>query len=148
MAGMGVRILRSYGDRFALICEICASHLQMGRSWSSVQMKPGRPSPAPVLASDIYDGETYDSRMENLEHSTEDIFGVKLIEIDKNKLEARRSLPVCINEELKPVAVIQTPAGETVLDMGQNMVGWIRFRTQRPFRDEDPPPVWRSAAGR
>jgi alpha-L-rhamnosidase len=47
-------------------------------------------------------------------------------------LEARRSLPVLINEEIKPAALIQTPAGETVLDMGQNMTGWLRFKTSAP----------------
>ncbi|MBW7461718.1 family 78 glycoside hydrolase catalytic domain, partial [Paenibacillus sepulcri] len=30
-------------------------------------------------------------------------------------------------EELQPIALITTPAGETVIDMGQNMVGWVRF---------------------
>lgn len=30
------------------------------------------------------------------------------------------------------MALIHTPAGETVLDMGQNMTGWVRFRTDAP----------------
>jgi alpha-L-rhamnosidase len=59
-------------------------------------------------------------------------FNVKPIEIDTTLLEARKSLPVCINEEIKPVALIHTPAGETVLDMGQNMTGWLRFKTSAP----------------
>ena len=28
--------------------------------------------------------------------------------------------------------MIQTPAGETVLDMGQNMVGWLQFHCKAP----------------
>jgi alpha-L-rhamnosidase len=35
-------------------------------------------------------------------------------------------------EELKPVKVLKTPAGDTVLDMGQNMVGWMKFRITAP----------------
>src|ERR1022692_5129350 len=35
-------------------------------------------------------------------------------------------------EEIKPVKVFQTPAGDTVIDMGQNMVGWVRFRLTAP----------------
>jgi alpha-L-rhamnosidase len=33
---------------------------------------------------------------------------------------------------IKPVEIITTPAGETVLDMGQNMVGWLEFRNNAP----------------
>jgi alpha-L-rhamnosidase len=46
------------------------------------------------------------------------------------------SLPVVVKEELKPIEVIITPAGETVLDMGQNMVGWIQFKTNAPKGSE------------
>ena len=64
--------------------------------------------------------------------ASEQVFAVKPIDIDTSRLEARRSLSVCINETIKPIAVIHTPAGETVLDMGQNMTGWVRFRTCAP----------------
>lgn len=30
-------------------------------------------------------------------------------------------------EEIKPIGMFTTPKGETVIDMGQNMVGWVRF---------------------
>ena len=36
--------------------------------------------------------------------------------------------PVHKIEELKPLGVIYTTGGDAVLDMGQNMVGWIRFK--------------------
>ena len=75
-------------------------------------------APSPVLDSDIFDGETYDARIKKDVPSPGETFGVKPIEIDMNRLEARRSLPVRINEEIKPVAVIRTRVGETVLDMG------------------------------
>ncbi len=132
----GGSLPQTYGDRFALLCELritiaSGEELTLGTddSWQAV--------PAPVLESSIYDGETYDARraadcFPQPGFTLEKIFGVKIIALDMNKLEARRSLPVCINEELKPQAVLQTPAGETVLDMGQNMVGWIRFRTNAP----------------
>ncbi|MGB4660691.1 MAG: family 78 glycoside hydrolase catalytic domain, partial [Mobilitalea sp.] len=44
----------------------------------------------------------------------------------------RLSLPVLIKETLKPIELIHTPAGELVLDMGQNMVGWLRIRIHQP----------------
>ncbi len=120
-----------YGDRFALICELHIT-LENGdervvvtdRSWSA--------QPSPVIESDIFDGEMVDARIAKDIRDDSATFGVKPIAIDLARLEARRSLPVCINEEIKPVAVIHTPAGETVLDMGQNMTGWVRFRTSAP----------------
>jgi alpha-L-rhamnosidase len=35
-------------------------------------------------------------------------------------------------EEVKPVKILRTPAGDTVVDMGQNMVGWIRLSVKGP----------------
>lgn len=129
--GHGGRHSNVYGDRFALICEVRVT-LQTGEelvlgsddSWTA-----GR---SPVLASDIYDGEVYDARLAGVGETC----GVKPIAVDMDKLQARRSLPVCINEERKPVAVLHTPDGETVLDMGQNMVGWVRFKTNAPAGTE------------
>lgn len=116
-----------YGDQFALICELHVT-LENGEQQVFVTDTSWRAKAAPVLASDIYDGETVDARLAG----SGQLFGVKPIALDVNRLEARRSLPVTINQEIKPVSLIQTPAGETVLDMGQNMVGWIRFKTNAP----------------
>ena len=48
------------------------------------------------------------------------------------KLTDRLSLPIVIKETRKPIEIIYTPAGETVLDLGQNMTGWIRMRLHEP----------------
>ncbi len=120
-----------YGDRFALICEMHIT-LEDGNELIVVTDLSWKARPSPVIESDIFDGELYDARIEKVVPSPGKTFDVKRIEIDTTRLEARRSLPVCINEEIKPVAVIHTPAGETVLDMGQNMTGWIRFKTSAP----------------
>jgi alpha-L-rhamnosidase len=124
-------IVGFYGDRFALICEIRIT-LENGNELSVVTDPSWKAQPSPVVESDIFDGETYDARIEKVVPAPDKSVGVKPIEIDMARLEARRSLPVGINEETKPLAVIHTPAGETVLDMGQNMTGWLRFRTSAP----------------
>src|SRR5690606_28264215 len=82
--------------------------------------------------SSIFDGETYDARIARDVPAPGAVFGVQPVALDSSRLEARRSLPVTIMDEIKPVGVIHTPAGETVLDMGQNMTGWVRFRTNAP----------------
>jgi alpha-L-rhamnosidase len=47
-------------------------------------------------------------------------------------LVASPAPPVRRVEELRPARVFRTPAGETVFDFGQNMVGWVRLRARGP----------------
>lgn len=128
--GSGGGVPEIYGDRFALLCELritladgTEQIIGTDTSWQAQQ--------SPILASDIFDGETYDARISK-DISSGESSGVKPIDIDMTLLEARRSIPVLIMEEIEPVAILHTPAGETVLDMGQNMAGWIRFKTDAP----------------
>jgi alpha-L-rhamnosidase len=80
-----------------------------------------------IIDSSIYDGEVYDATFNDLT-----IYEVKEIALGFDKLKARLSLPVKVKERLKVVEVIKTPAGETVLDLGQNMVGWMEFKINAP----------------
>jgi alpha-L-rhamnosidase len=120
-----------YGDRFALICELHIT-LEDGSEVIVTTDSAWKAQLSPVLESDIFDGEVVDARISTIVPSPDQTFGVRPVDLDRSRLEARRSLPVCINEEIKPAALIHTPAGETVLDMGQNMTGWLRFRTSAP----------------
>jgi alpha-L-rhamnosidase len=125
-----------YGDRFALLCELeitCedGSTVVIGTdtTWKA--------APGPVVESSIYDGEIYDANRQVAGWSSPGLdlagwAGVRPIDIGLEQLEPRRGLPVKIMEERKPAAVIHTPAGETVLDLGQNMVGWMRMKVNAP----------------
>ena len=89
----------------------------------------------PILMSDIYNGETYDARLEKdgwsqSGYDDSDWSGVKVADHSKDILTAPAGPPVRKIEEVKPVEIIRTPAGETVFDMGQNMVGWLRLKVQ------------------
>jgi alpha-L-rhamnosidase len=121
-----------YGDKFALICEIVVT-LKNGmtviigtdESWKAIE--------SPVKFSGLYDGEIYDANAEVVGWSKpgldeSDWSGVELLDIGYEKLTARLSLPVKIKEEIKPIEIIHTKKGETVLDMGQNMTGWLSFK--------------------
>ncbi|MBN1965916.1 MAG: family 78 glycoside hydrolase catalytic domain, partial [Anaerolineae bacterium] len=123
--------LECYGDRFALICELHIT-LENGDELHVVTDPAWQAQPSPVIASDIFDGEVYDARIERTVPAPDQSVGVQPIDIDTTRLEARRSLPVRINETVRPLAVIHTPAGETVLDMGQVITGWVRFKTNAP----------------
>ena len=125
-----------YGDRFALICELRVTYrdsttelICTDESWKA--------KASHILASSIYDGEIQDANrylegwsMPGL--NDDDWDRVRTIDLDYSLLQPRRSLPVIIKETIKPAAIIHTPNGETVLDFGQNMVGWASFRIDAP----------------
>ncbi len=80
-----------------------------------------------IRSAEIYHGEVWDATF-----VSEEAFDVTVLDVHKNKLQPRRSLPVRIMETVQPVELIHTPAGETVLDLGQNMAGWLSFYCRAP----------------
>ncbi len=87
----------------------------------------------PIVESDIYNGELYDAR---LELKGWDQTGYDMTKWDNptafsqtnDILIAPQGVPVKAIEEIKPIKLLVTPKGETVFDMGQNMVGWVRLK--------------------
>jgi len=91
----------------------------------------------PVRENDLYNGETYDARLEKkgwaaIGFDESSWWNVRVGNYPKDNLIAPAGPPVRRTQELKPLKVITTPAGETVYDFGQNMVGWVRLRVQGP----------------
>ncbi|WP_144268133.1 alpha-L-rhamnosidase [Demequina sp. NBRC 110055] len=81
----------------------------------------------PVVASGIYAGEHVDARR------GDPTAWVSAASAPVNPEPVpRTSPPVRATEELAPVEVITTPAGATVLDFGQNLVGHLRLRVSGP----------------
>ena len=124
-----------YGGREALILEIHVEYedgtkekILSDASWKSSYR-------GPVIYAEHYHGETYDARKET-EFSrpgldTGEWFGVRPMgRVTKSVLRAQECESVKIKEILKPVCILETPRGEKVLDMGQNMTGWVRFRVK------------------
>jgi alpha-L-rhamnosidase len=125
-----------YGKRLALLTQIVIRYAD-GREQVVASGDDWKASTGPVVMSDIYDGERYDARLEKAGWSRAgyDASGwrpVRTIDHSKSILIAPAAPPVRRVQELKPVKVLRTPAGETVFDMGQNMVGWVRLRARGP----------------
>ena len=125
-----------YGKRVALLALLVITYKD-GQQQIVGSDEQWKSATGPVLVSDIYDGETYDARLEPTAWNDpgfddKDWKSVSVLEPPKAKLIAAAGPPVKAMEEIKPVKVLKTPAGDTVLDMGQNMVGWIRFRVSAP----------------
>ncbi|HEX3025845.1 MAG TPA: family 78 glycoside hydrolase catalytic domain [Clostridia bacterium] len=129
-----------YGDKFALICEIRIT-LENGATLVIGTDENWKWKESPVLKSGIYDGEVYDARKETPGWSSpgtdeESWKPVSELDLGYDKLTARRSLPVVVKERKKPVSLIHTPKGESVLDFGQNMAGWVEFDCSMPSGKE------------
>ena len=75
----------------------------------------------------LYDGERRDDTLQALSEES-----AVLCDAPKGILTARMSLPVTVHETFTPVELIHTPAGETVLDMGQEFAGIFKFRVHEP----------------
>lgn len=111
-----------YGKEFRLIAELRRKNEVYCVTDDTWQVFQGD-----ILKNEIYDGEWYAPGNER-----KPCMPVNLLSENCDKLCARLSLPVRVKEMRKPKELLHTPAGETVLDMGQNMVGFVRFRVHEP----------------
>jgi alpha-L-rhamnosidase len=120
-----------YGDRLSLLVQIAVTYAD-GRRELIVSDASWKSSTGPILMSEIYHGETYDARLEKTgwtEPGYDDRAwgGVRVAGHAKDVLIAPAGPPVRKIEEVKAVKILKTAAGETVVDFGQNLVGWVRL---------------------
>lgn len=80
-----------------------------------------------ITFSNIYDGEWRDDSMKKMP-----LKNAQVTDRNCSALHARQSLPVRVYHEMAVKEIIHTPAGETVIDMGQNFAGIFRMRVQEP----------------
>ena len=121
-----------YGDKLALLFQLKVEYTD-GSEQLIVSDKDWKSTTGPILKSDIYNGEIFDARLERrgwngpgFEDSEWNPVIVKDYGFDN--LVSAEGVPVRITETIKPIKKFTTPKGELVFDLGQNMVGWVRFR--------------------
>jgi alpha-L-rhamnosidase len=134
--GFGGGRRNSYGDRLALLAQLEIDYAE-GTSQRIVTDETWRAARGPILASDLYDGETYDARMERPGWSApgyddHDWVGVRRLDRDLTTLVAPPGPPVRRMEVVKPVAITTSPSGRTIVDFGQNLVGRLRLTVRGP----------------
>ena len=124
----------AYGDTLRVRAELVVTYKD-GTTDTIATDGSWRTTESPITATDIYDGETYDARLwpegwdspgfndrqwlPAMETKTENV---------KAKLIPQEGVPVRVIKELKPLHRFTTPRGERVLDFGQNITGWVKFR--------------------
>jgi alpha-L-rhamnosidase len=121
----------NYGDHLGLLAQLEIQY-EDGTREVVVTDERWRASTGPILASDIYDGETYDARLEQEKWSLPGFderawTGVLTIERDLSTLFAPVGPPVRRIEEIEPLNISMSPSGKTIVDFGQNLVGRLRI---------------------
>jgi alpha-L-rhamnosidase len=121
-----------YGNTLALLLQLHMTYAdgQVENIGSDGQW---RSEFGPIQMSDIYMGETYDARQEkpgwdHAGYDDSDWRGVHTLNHPKEIVVAQDGPFIRRHERLRPVQILHSPKGETILDFGQNMVGWVQLR--------------------
>lgn len=119
----GVKCL--YGDRLGLLAQLeivgaepkaPVSQVVSDETWECMT--------SPIVASGIYDGETYDLGLEVSDWATEGSWiRVEPLAFPQVELLASPCPAVKVTETVKPVAISQESNGAILVDFGQNLVG-------------------------
>ena len=123
--GFGAGRRAVYGDRLALLAQLEVTTadgtvhvLRTDPSWTAHE--------SGVLADDLYDGQRTDLRPRT-DHRTD---SVEVLDGDLARLVAPDGPPVRVTQTLPAVAVFTSPSGATLVDFGQNLVGWVRLQVR------------------
>ncbi|WRT68172.1 uncharacterized protein IL334_005147 [Kwoniella shivajii] len=114
-----------FGDQPSLLAqlEIDGQPIQGEWEWSFGAM----------TSSGLYDGETYDTRLpDDDEQGGGEWSKVKIMPKPASKLFSSQSPPIRAVSTVKPIDILITPSGKTVIDFGQNLAGYIRILTNPP----------------
>ena len=107
-----------YGDRLYTIAELWQGDTLLtatDENWEELR--------SPIRFANIYDGETWDARIQ-----PEIVGPAELVAPEGcGPLQDRVGLPVVECDRFPVKELIRTPKGDTILDFGQNLTGWVRF---------------------
>ncbi|MFD0714681.1 family 78 glycoside hydrolase catalytic domain [Paenibacillus sp. GCM10027626] len=82
---------------------------------------------SPVVSADIYMGETYDARLEVIDPTNWE--SVTALEQEPTgKMSAQQGPAIRPIKELVPQSITRIGESLHIIDMGQNMVGWLRLK--------------------
>ncbi|NQX12697.1 family 78 glycoside hydrolase catalytic domain [Microbacteriaceae bacterium VKM Ac-2855] len=90
-----------------------------------------------VLGNDLYDGQSIDARQRDDSwklpgFAADGWAAVQVIDFDTATLQPYIGPPVRRWAELPVIEVLTSPSGKTLVDFGQNLVGWVKVRVHGP----------------
>ena len=125
-----------YGSRLGLLAQLEVTYSDGHVETVGTDIE-WRTATGPWLTADLYNGETYDARRRVDGWSSPGFDDAAWMTVESFAPEvgpvvARQGPPVRRTGELPVREVIVTPSGGTILDFGQNLVGWVRFTVDGP----------------
>lgn len=125
-----------YGKDIALLCQIDILYAD-GTTESIISDGSWKCSTGEVRYSEIYNGEIQDARLKKNGWSLASFDDhewdmVKQADHNMDILVATWNETVRKHETFTPVRVFKTPAGEQVIDFGQNLVGFVQMKVAGP----------------
>lgn len=89
-------------------------------------------SKGPIVSNNEFDGEVYDAAKELTGWNTNGYDDSSWKKADRmsapsGTLTAQQNPNIRIQDEIKPIAILERPDHKYVIDMGQNMVGWLKI---------------------
>lgn len=120
-----------YGDKTALLFQM-KIRFKDGSESVIVSGDEWKASDSPILYSELYHGETYDARLEEISwdragYDDSAWEKAQYVDFDFKRVVPQDGIYVKRQETLKAKALFTTPKGESVIDFGQNLAGWVKF---------------------
>ncbi|MFD2144569.1 glycoside hydrolase family 78 protein [Mucilaginibacter antarcticus] len=137
--GIGTR-KEIYGKDIALLMQINITYAD-GSTEVIGTDNTWKTSTGEVRYAEIYMGSTIDARMEQKGWATAGFDDAKWTAVSvqnypKNVLIATANETVKKKEGFKALKILATPKGEKVIDFGQNLVGWVKFKVSGKAGDK------------
>ena len=98
-------------------------------------------SKGPIVTNNEFDGEEYDSRLELgdwhlADYDDSDWLLADLMVAPEGKLTPQPNPNIQVQEELNPIEISELSDNKYIIDMGQNMVGWVSINNLRGKKDQ------------
>ena len=126
-----------WGKKLGLLCQLEIFYTDGTKQIISSDPSWKSTSSGPVTLDGIYAGESYDARKEMPgwdEPGFDDHLwkNVSRADYPRSNLIGMETVPVQEIQEIRPVKIFRTPKGNLIVDLGQNMVGWVRLKVRGP----------------
>lgn len=120
----------NYGDENALLAALVITYAD-GSTQTVATDETWTATDSPITFATIYDGQHEDRTL-----AAGDPRPVRVTEIDRSTLIEQASPLITRHETRRPEKIWTSPSGKTLLDFGQNLVGWLRFTVTGPAGTE------------
>lgn len=116
----------NYGTETGFVGELVITYLD-GTAQVVVTGDDWAAGTTDIVRHSLYHGQTSDARLRG---GAGEPLEVRTVDFDRRTLVDQVAPLITRHEVIRPVRIWPSPSGRTLLDFGQNLVGWIRLRAR------------------